>query len=89
MLYVDEKLSHVRDKTLRIGDILDYTEKAAELNQKCASDILKNIGHGESTVSALGGAAYFLEQERMYRYDIPRALLTVLNDTEQKEGETK
>lgn len=82
---IHRTLEQSLDQMVRIGDILEITEKAAETNHNLAMTVLDKVGHGESETSALGAAAYFMEQERIYRYDIPNILSNILNEPLQTD----
>lgn len=69
-------------RLIAVDDLLAYCKKCADNAQGLADKILDNIGNGESEISALGGCAYFMQQARMYRFDIPNIIECVL-----KEGE--
>lgn len=61
-------------ESVKIKDLLDYCEKAADTLKNMQEAVLKNIGKGESKETALGAYAYFAQQETIYRYDIPRII---------------
>ena len=61
-------------RLIAVDDLLAYCKKCAETVQGLADRILENIGHGESEISALGGCAYFSQQARLYRFDIPNII---------------
>lgn len=61
-------------RMIPVEDLLDYCRKCAVTAQSMADKIIENIGFGESEISALGGRAYFLQQARMYQFDIPNVI---------------
>ena len=54
--------------------LLSDCKKAADTLENMCSTILDKIGHGESEESAFGALAYFRQQERMYRWEIPNLI---------------
>ena len=56
---------------IKVSDILEYCRESAKTNRELASKCIKSVGKGEGDTSALGGGAYFLEQARIFEYDIP------------------
>ena len=59
---------------IKVSDILEYCRESAKTNRELASKCIKSVGKGESETSSLGGAAYFLEQARIFEYDVPTML---------------
>ena len=57
-----------------VDDLIAYCNKCADVVQGLADKIIGNIGHGESDISALGGCSFFLQQARLYRFDIPNII---------------
>jgi hypothetical protein len=64
----------MKEQYIKIDEILDYCKQSAENNKALANRCINGTGKGESETSMLGGAAYFLEQARMYEYDIPNVI---------------
>ena len=62
------------EQYIKVSEILDYCEKAAEISKSLADKCIDSVGKGESQSSSLGGAAYFLERARMFEYDIPEVI---------------
>lgn len=62
---------------IKVSKLLDYCYKSAKTARELASQCLESTGKGESQTSSLGGAAYFLEQARIYEYEIPLALKSI------------
>jgi len=60
-----------KERYIKVSDILDYCRDSAKTNRELASRCINSVGKGESEISALGGGAYFLEQARIFEYDIP------------------
>ena len=60
-----------KESYIKVSDILEYCRESAKTNRELASKCIKSVGKGESDTSALGGGAYFLEQARIFEYDIP------------------
>ena len=69
-------------RTISVDDLLAYCKKCADTVQGLADKILENEGHGESEISALGGCAYFLQQARLYRFDIPNIIECFIKECE-------
>ena len=55
-------------------EILEHCDKSANTCSDLAAKALMSEGKGETRTSALGAAAYFFEQERIHRYDIPNII---------------
>ena len=72
----------VRKHLIAVEDLLAYCNKCADTMQGLADRILENIGKGESEISAFGGYAYFLQQARLYRFDIPN----IIDSFEKENG---
>ena len=68
-------------RLIAVDDLLAYCEKCADTVQGLADRILENIGKGESEISALGGCAYFLQQARLYRFDIPNIIKCCMKES--------
>ncbi len=73
------------EQTLTVKEILDYCEKCADVVQKLHMGVLDKIGHGESETSAIGAMAYFMQQETMLRYEIPRAIYGLVEEKRKEE----
>lgn len=54
-----------------VDKLIEYCEKCADVSKDIHSRVMSNIGHGESTESAIGACAYFMQRENMFRYEIP------------------
>ena len=65
---------------IKISDIFDYCKATAKNCRELAEKCISSTGKGESQTSSLGGAAYFLEQARIYEYDIPNIIKNVKGD---------
>ena len=63
-------------------DLIAYCRKCADTAQGLADKILAKEGHGESEISALGGCAFFLQQARLYRFDIPNIIECFIKENE-------
>lgn len=75
-----ESHSYAKSETLiSSSKLIEYCQKCAEKMQEMADKSLKNMGNGESEQSALGAHAYFLQQARMYKYDIPEVIRSFLD----------
>ena len=72
----------VRKHLIAVEDLLAYCNKCADTVQGLADRIIENIGHGESEISALGGCAYFSQQARLYRFDIPNVIDCFIKESE-------
>ena len=60
-----------KESYIKISDILEHCRESAKTNRELATRCIESTGKGESQTSSLGGAAYFLEQARIFEYDIP------------------
>lgn len=54
--------------------LIEYCQKCAEKMQEMADKSLQSIGNGESEQSAFGACAYFSQQARMFKHDIPEVI---------------
>ena len=68
-----------KESYIKVSDILEYCRESAKTNRELASKCIKSVGKGESQTSSLGGAAYFLEQARIFEYDIPSMIREIQN----------
>lgn len=60
-----------KNKTIKVQDVLDMCEKAADVNRELATKI---INDEKSDVIGLSAYAWFIQEERKYRYDIPEII---------------
>lgn len=79
------KINEYMNETIRVGDLIEYCNKAAEIHQELADKSLGGIGHGETAQSAYGAAAYFLQQAEIYKYRIPDIIVSMLCEHLKKE----
>ncbi len=63
-----------KEQYVKVSDILNYCRQSATTNRDLANKCIESVGKGESETSSLGGAAYFLQQARMYEFDIPNMI---------------
>ena len=63
-----------KESYIKVSDISEYCRESAKTNRELASKCIKSVGKGESDTSSIGGAAYFLEQARIFEYDVPTML---------------
>lgn len=63
-----------KEQYIKVSDILNYCKQSAMANRDLANKCIESVGKGESETSSLGGAAYFLQQARMYEFDIPNMI---------------
>ena len=75
------------DATIRVRDIIEYCENAAESVSRLADKAIKSMGKGETTVSACGAVAYFKNEEEIFRYHIPNIITCMINAPLQQEGD--
>ena len=68
-----------KESYIKVSDILEYCRESAKTNRELASKCIKSVGKGEGDTSALGGGAYFLEQARIFEYDIPSMIREIQN----------
>ena len=69
-------------RLISVDDLLAYCNKCADTVQGLADKVLENIGLGESEISALGACAYFLQEARLYRFDIPNIIKCFIKESE-------
>ena len=74
----------MEEKYIKVSEVLRICKEAAKTNRELAVKCIESSGKGESQISSLGGAAYFLEQARIYEYDIPMTIKSI--STENKEA---
>ena len=75
------------DNTIKVRDIIEYCESAAESMSRLADKANKSMGKGETTVSACGAVAYFKNQEEIFRHHIPDIITCIINAPLQQEGD--
>lgn len=63
-----------KDQYVKVSSILNYCIRSAKANRDLANKCIESVGKGESETSSLGAATYFLEQARIYEYDIPNII---------------
>jgi DNA-directed RNA polymerase alpha subunit len=66
-----------KEQYVKVSDILNCCRQSAKANRELANKCIESVGKGESETSSLGGAAYFLQQARMYEFDIPNMIQTL------------
>ena len=62
-------------------ELKQYCEKCADVSRSIYEDVFDKIGKGESTESAAGAMAFFMQQERMYRLEIPNIIENFISDS--------
>lgn len=77
LMGTDDDMNGEKVGTINVAKALEYCEKAADTCNELCDKALKNIGHGDSHVSAYGALAYFSQKEEMYRYEIPNIIKTL------------
>lgn len=87
-VYSNSKKTEAQEqkRLISVDDLLAYCKKCADVHQELADKILNNIGYGESEISALGGCAYFSQQARLYRYDIPNIIECFIKESASYEN---
>ena len=71
-----------KGEKIDIEAFVEFCIEAAITNKDLADIAISSTGLGESKTSALGAAAYFLQQETMFRYTIPNVLTNLLDKGE-------
>lgn len=71
-------------RLISADDLIAYCKKCGEVVQGMADEIITKIGHGESEISALGGCAFFLQQARIYKFDLPNAIESFIKESENE-----
>lgn len=84
---VYKKLQDSMEDFIKVSDIIEYCNRSAETVGKLADKAIRSTGRGESETSSLGAAAYFLERQRTYEYDIPNIITCIINEPLQQEGD--
>ena len=59
-----------------------YCIKVADVSKHLRETVMEKIGHGESAESAIGAMAYFMQQEKMYRLEIPSIIDNYLSESD-------
>lgn len=85
MMRIHRTLEEAENDMIRVGDIIDYCMKSADVSEKLALKCIRSTGKGESQTSALGGAAYFMQDSEMYKYKIPGIITCIINEPLQTE----
>jgi len=70
-----------KNKTIKVQDILDECEQAANGYRSNAQQILDGAAEGKVDVTLLDAYAWFVKEERKYRYDIPWIIRNAADDT--------
>lgn len=71
-------------RLISADDLIAYCKKCGDVVQGMADEIITKIGHGESEISALGGCAFFLQQARIYKFDLPNAIECFIKENENE-----
>ena len=69
-------------------ELKKYCEKCADVSKSIYDDVFEKIGRGESMESAAGAMAFFMQQERMYRFEIPNVIDNFISDNNAKIDES-
>lgn len=69
-----------KEQYIKVSDIMEQCHKSAETLRSLADKCIESSGKGESISSSLGGAAYFLQQARIYEYDVPMLIKTLTQE---------
>lgn len=64
----------MKKQYISVDEFIEYCKQYAQNSRSLAHKCINSTGKGESEISMLGGAAYFLEQSRIYEYDIPSVI---------------
>lgn len=67
-------------RTIDADDLKQYCCQIADVVKDLHESVMSKIGHGESTESAIGAMAYFMQQEKMYRFEIPNIIDCYVKD---------
>ena len=62
-------------------NLKQYCHKCADVAKNLHETVMDKIGRGESAESAIGAMAYFMQQEKMYRLEIPNIIDCYVKDT--------
>lgn len=60
-----------------------YCYRCADVSKHLHETVMDKIGHGESAESAIGAVAYFMQKEKMYRFEIPSVIDCYVKDNAQ------
>lgn len=69
-------------RLISADDLIAYCKKCADTAQGLADQVLAKVGKGESEISALGACAFFMQQARMYRFEIPNSIECFIEERE-------
>ena len=69
-------------RLISADDLIAYCKKCADTVQGLADQVLTRVGKGESEISALGACAFFMQQAKMYRFDIPNSIECFIKESE-------
>lgn len=70
----------IKDKTIRVGDILEYCSQMQGMLAAMREESVKKVGHGLSDGSLYGFLAYGHQQEVMYGFEIPNMLKYLVDE---------
>jgi hypothetical protein len=74
-----------KSKAVKVQDILDVCEKAADACRGNAEQIVDSAVKGKVDTTLLDAYAWFIQEERKYRYDIP----SVIREAVEAESEVE
>lgn len=68
------------DRLISTDGLKQYCTKFADTCKNLYESVMDKVGNGESAESAIGAMAYFMQQETMYRFEIPNIIDNYVND---------
>ena len=74
-------------ETINVSELLSHCDEVADTLHKLSEKAIKSTGLGETDTSSLGAAAYFAQQEKIFRYEIPSIIHELLSIKKGKNND--
>lgn len=65
-------------------ELIAYCEQCADTSKELHQRVLSTVGHGSNEQQAISAMAWFMQQEFMYRYEIPNMIKSFCAEKEGK-----
>ena len=81
---IHRTLEEAKDDLIRVGDVIDFCNRSADVCMNLGDKSLKRYGEtGDNYL--LNAIAYFRQEERNCREELPRIILSMINEPLQTE----
>lgn len=81
---IHRTLEEAKDDLIRVGDIIDYCNKGADVCRDLGDKSFKRYAESGSEY-LLNAIAYFRQEERNNRHELPSIILNMINEPLQTE----